>query len=163
MQRHKLKSAFHKPSGPHGSRRFFLFLVAFGSICVFLHSCRHDAPQAENTVVRTAEQNAPLAVLMREMYLDMEEIKGRVLDKEKLGTYLEKHRAMLAAEATDPKVRDSSFHIMGSAYLLHLERMEQSSEEELLNNFQALQQSCVACHQQKCPGPLKKINALKVN
>lgn len=163
MQRHKLTYAFQKPSGPHGSRRFFIFLVAFGSICVFLHCCRHDAPQAENTVVRTAEQNAPLAVLMREMYLDMEEIKGTVLDKEKLGTYLEKHRAMLTAEATDPKVRDSSFHIMGSAYLQHLERMEQSSEEELLNNFQALQHSCVACHQQKCPGPLKKINALKVN
>ena len=163
MQLPKLRSVFQKPSGLLGARRFFLFLISTGAFSIIVSSCRPDTQTSEGGVIRTAAQNAPLAVLMREMYVDMEEIKEAVLDKEKLGAYLEKHRAMLTAEATDPKVRDSSFHIMAKAYLLHLERMEQSSQGQMLENFQALQQSCVACHLQKCPGPLKKINTLKFN
>lgn len=163
MQRLKTKSVFQQPSWSNRLRRFFLFLIGGGVCCAALYACGPATKQSDAIAIRTAEQNAPLAILMREMYVDMEGIKTAVVEKEKIGQYLDRHRAMLTAEATDPKVRDSSFYAMANAYLLHLERMEQSSEEELLNNFQALQQSCVACHQQKCPGPIKKINKLKVN
>jgi hypothetical protein len=157
------KEVIQQPSRLNVPRRFFLFLTVLGVLCALMAACRQEPKPAEGTVIRTVEQNAPLAVLMREMIADMEEIKSTVVDKEDLKVYLERHRALLTAEATDPKVRDSSFFRMANAYLLHLEKMEQSDEAHLLENFKALQQSCIACHQQKCPGPLKKIEKLKIN
>ena len=126
-------------------------------------SCQSRETTSESKVIRTAKQDAPLAVLMREMFVDMEEIKMSVTEKENLGAYMEKHQNILIAKATDPAVRDSSFQIMADAYLVHLGALENSQPEKVLENYRALQQSCVACHQQKCPGPIKKINSLKVN
>jgi hypothetical protein len=44
-------------------------------------------------------KDAPLALLMREMYLDMEEMKSSLEKNEEIKSYLEKHQAILDSQS----------------------------------------------------------------
>ncbi|WP_084121132.1 hypothetical protein [Aquiflexum balticum] len=127
-------------------------------ICIF--SCQKKEETNATKAVLYPNQDAPLALLMREMFLDMEEIKLSVENKEALKSYLEKHKDILSAIPTNPKVKTEQFQLMGNAYLESLTTLENSSEDLLIDNYQAVVNTCLGCHQQYCPGPIQKINKL---
>lgn len=133
---------------------FLLFIMAFNFSCQ-----KKDEAKISETVLYP-NQDAPLALLMREMFLDMEEIKVSVENKEALKSYLEKHKDILNAIPTNPKVKTEQFQLMGNAYLGSLTTLENSSEDLLIDNYQAVVNTCLGCHQQYCPGPIKRINKL---
>jgi thioredoxin-related protein len=138
-------------------RKIFVFL--FPLFIFLLLSCQNEKSSSEKAI-QYPNQDAPLALLMRDMYLDMEEIRKTVANKESIESYLEKHRELLTAAATDPKVKDVTFEMMGNAYLKSLENLENSSQELLGENYITLVNTCLGCHQQYCPGPVKRINKL---
>lgn len=134
----------------------FLFLFAL----VFLISCQKQENKKET--IQYPNQDAPLALLMREMFLDMEEMKEGIVEGKKIKSYLEKHKELLTAKPTDAKVKTEQFNTMGMAYLANLRTLEESSEDALLNNYKSVVSTCLACHTSYCPGPVKRINLLKL-
>lgn len=135
------------------------FILLFPLFTFLLLSCQKENSSSEKAI-KYPNQDAPLALLMREMYLDMEEIRETVGNKESIKSYLDKHQELLTAQPTDPKVKDATFQMMGNAYLKSLENLEQSSQELLGENYLTLVNTCLGCHQQYCPGPVKRINKL---
>jgi hypothetical protein len=135
--------------------KYLLFLTLLFS------SCRNSPSEQEVRTQRFPNDDAPLALLMREMYEDMEEIKISVERGEQIKSYLEKHRGLLTLRGTVPdKSYQANFQVMGSFYLQSLEAMEQSEGEELESAYQILLSGCLACHTNYCPGPIKRINKL---
>lgn len=134
---------------------FAIFLL-FSSLLI---SCQRE-DSSPKSAVKFPNDGAPLALLMREMYLDLEEIREEVSNKKLIKSYLEKHKDLLNARPTDPKVKDATFQIMGIAYLKSLENVENSNQELLGDNYGVLVSSCLGCHEQHCPGPVKRINKL---
>jgi hypothetical protein len=134
----------------------FLFLFALG----LLISCQKQENKKET--IQYPNQDAPLALLMREMFLDMEEMKEGIVEGKKIKSYLEKHKELLTAKPTDAKVKTEQFNTMGMAYLANLRTLEESSEDALLNNYKSVVSTCLACHTSYCPGPVKRINLLKL-
>lgn len=137
------------------------FVLVFPLFTLLLLSCQNEKSSSEKAI-KYPNQDAPLALLMREMYLDMEEIRETVANKESIKSYLDKHRELLTAHPTDPQVKDATFQMMGNAYLNSLESLENSSQELLGENYMTLVNTCLGCHQQYCPGPIKRINKLIV-
>lgn len=134
-----------------------LFLSLF---FITLFSCQRKDEIKSSTAVLYPNQDAPLALLMREMFLDMEEIRISVENNDELKSYLEKHKDILDAIPTNPKVKTAQFQLMGNAYLESLKILENGSRELMMDNYKILVSTCLGCHQQYCPGPIKKINKL---
>lgn len=143
-----LSRKMHKP---------FLFLALLA-----LSSCGNEQGRANaKEGIKYPNQDAPLALLMREMFLDMEEIRISVEDGKAISTYIEEHKKLLTAKPTDSGVKTETYQSMGIAYLASLKQLENSIEEALSENYKSLVNSCLACHNNFCPGPIKKINLLK--
>lgn len=109
---------------------------------------------------RFPNEDAPLALLMREIFSDMEEIKHSIERGDEIKAYLKKHSELLHARPTNPQVKTATFELMGSAYLESLKMLEESPKALLQDNFKMVIQTCLGCHQQYCPGPIKRINLL---
>ncbi|MFD2033787.1 hypothetical protein ACFSKL_03240 [Belliella marina] len=137
-----------------------VFVVCFMAVLGF--SCSGKTENKSHEAVRYPNQDAPLALLMREMFLDMEEIKISVEEGQSIKGYLEKYKELLTAKPTDQSVKTEAFQTMGMGYLANLRQFENSSDQELLENYKVLVNSCLACHSNYCPGPIKRINLLKL-
>jgi hypothetical protein len=132
-------------------------------IFVFLllgYSCQKEADQ-KIAVEKYPNQDAPLAILMREMFVDLEKIKEAVENGKNIDQYVEQHKYLLDAKPTNPDVKTETFQLMGEEYLKNLSKLESSQKEVLELNYKAVISSCLACHQQYCPGPVKRINLLQ--
>lgn len=125
-----------------------------------LFSCRQASEDKNVVAVQYPNESAPLALLMREMYEDMESIKMAIDNKEDIASYIEEHKSLLTAEPTKPEVQNQTYEHMGKAYLEQLELLENAEGEALLDGYKALVSNCLACHQQFCPGPIKRIEKL---
>lgn len=137
------------------------FLFVLGCLCIY--SCaQKESSQTVVDPVQYPNEDAPLALLMREVFLDMEEIKLSVEQGEKIKSYLKKHKEILEADPTNPAVKTATFELMGNAYLESLKRLEESPKAQLSENYQVLISSCLGCHQQYCPGPIKRIQLLNL-
>lgn len=134
------------------------------SLVIFL-ICLYSCQSKENKNVEIQKypnQDAPLALLMREMFEDLDEIKQAVSKGQSIKAYVEKHQMLLSAEPTNPEVRSITFQVMGEAYLEGLRALESSPPELLNSNYQVVLSTCLACHQQYCLGPIKRINLLQI-
>jgi len=136
---------------------FRLFLLS-----IFLFSGCQNNKKEQRKVQRFPNEDAPLALLMREMFEDMEEIKVEVGNGQRIKSYVEKHRNLLDVKPTDPKVKTPVFQMMGEAYLESLGILEESPSELLEANYQTVVNTCLGCHQQFCPGPVKRIQQLEI-
>lgn len=145
------------------SRRMLKKCCFFILLVVSLFSCKEKEKEQVKTVpVTPPKQDAPLALLMREMYLDMEEMKISLEKKETIKSYLEKHQAILTARATDPKVKDATFDQMAIGYLESLRQLGLGPYELKISKYQIVYNYCIACHEKYCPGPIKKITNLQI-
>lgn len=139
--------------------RKYLSFVFFCWILIPV-SCSQKTEVEVNKASQYPNEDAALALLMREMFTDMEEMKQTIESGEEIKSYLEKHAELLQAEPTNPRVKTATFELMGSAYLESLKILEESPKALLQDNFKMVIQTCLGCHQQYCPGPIKRINLL---
>ncbi|MCH7401981.1 hypothetical protein ACFOUP_15785 [Belliella kenyensis] len=136
--------------------------IVFCLILIFACS-KKEKNENESETKRYPNQDAPLALLMREMFEDMEKIKIAVAEGEEIKSYIEKHKQLLTATPTDAAVKTEQFNSMAMAYLANLKQLEQSNESNQLENYKSLVSTCLACHSNYCPGPIKRINLLKLD
>jgi len=136
--------------------------IFFGFCCWLLItvSCSQKTEAEVKKASKYPNEDAPLALLMREMFTDMEDIKLAIESGDEIKSYLEKHAEILRAEPTNPQVKTATFELMGSAYLESLKMLEEIPQAVMQDNFKMVVQTCLGCHQQYCPGPIKRINLL---
>lgn len=116
-------------------------------------------------------QASDLALTMRDMAKDMESLRQKAdegtLTVEEVDALMETHQAMATDAPTKPEDIKPSFSGYSEAYLSQLEDLraaivQQASREERLDAFNAAIGTCVACHQDHCPGPIPRIQKIKV-
>ncbi len=66
---------------------------------------------------------------------------------------------ILTAEATNPKEINSTYKGFARGWLLEVEGLRQNATME---NYNVVMSACVNCHQAFCPGPITKIEKLKL-
>jgi len=152
------------------STGLFLWAIAL------LVGCQNQGTESTQETTETPSrsglyQPSELALTMREMADDMEGLRQKAdegtLTVEEVDILIQAHQAMSTDTPTKPEDIKPSFSGYSEAYLIQLEDLritiaQQASREERLDAFNAAIATCVACHQDHCPGPIPRIQKIKV-
>ncbi len=104
-----------------------------------------------------------LAVLMREMYDDMDSIKKLVLQGELPTDLREKFAYLHNATPTDNNTKHENYPDMAKAFMDNLNRFyEEKDKEKRIKLYTIVVQTCISCHQTHCTGVVKKIKKLEI-
>ena len=106
---------------------------------------------------------APKAALPDIMYqLDAEAriLRSRILNKQDLGSFADTIPDMRKGIPTDPDEITPDFLKMASvSQQLRQEMYRSKNPRQVYNRYL---QSCIACHEVHCPGPIGRIQALRI-
>jgi cytochrome c556 len=106
-------------------------------------------------------QASELALLMRNMYTDSEKMKEAVLAGKLPEDLREKFKKMHSAVATETDMKDEAFTAMANVFLKNMDKLYDDKNQ--IEDYNVLVQSCLACHQNHCPGPISRIKKLTIN
>ena len=127
---------------------------------LLLFSCKKEIKQPNEELIMY--QSSEMAALMNAMYEGNITIKNKILKGETIGsfpeTYLNIHNAVL----TDPADRNVSFDAFSKLYIQNMQQVYVGSKDSLKENFNKAINSCIACHQTTCTGPIPRIKKLLI-
>ncbi|TAD95492.1 MAG: hypothetical protein EAZ97_15400 [Bacteroidetes bacterium] len=128
-------------------------------LAVILFQCKDEKKtESQDLAVQYPNKDSELALLMREMYTDTETLKKAIENKTLPPDFREKFKKIHSAIPTDPKVKTESFAQLSNNFLNNLDQLYTSSNR--VEGLETLIGSCIACHQNFCPGPIKRIKKL---
>lgn len=148
-------------------KRLALVFAAVGTLIAISCSQSNAKEEAETVSVADKKSNkaalhkvSELAGLMRDMNEQFKEIRGFVERGEAIPDSLKiDFSTMHSAEATNPNEIGQTFNGMADAFLYELQQAYESGNPEAFN---AAVKACVNCHEQHCPGPIKRIQKLTI-
>lgn len=101
-----------------------------------------------------------LALLMRQMYENMK-VAGQLLDSNQTipDSLLTGYETIVSAEATNPDEIDAKFYGFANGWV---DEVNVLRENQTIENYNNVMNSCVHCHSSYCQGPIPKIKRLKL-
>ncbi len=124
---------------------------------------KENTERREGITIINGVERSELALTMRSMYDQMKLAHDSLKTGKTISTdYLSKYKSIHTAIATEPEKIDEIYQDMATNFLAAYERFETEAENKS-EAFNLMLDACLACHQQKCPGPIKAINKLKLN
>jgi len=101
-----------------------------------------------------------LALLMRSLF-DESLVMRQAIEAGNAPVFTYDPAAILTAHATEPeKAASPAYKSLGAAYIAATDALKNASPENRKSYYQGMVHSCIACHEQLCPGPTRKINRL---
>lgn len=151
----------------------YSIIIVFFSV-LFLVSCK-DNKQEIKTIDAETEQvkeewkpemykTSPLASLMREMYKVNSERKEMLLNSISFGDTLNNFRSLHTATPTEERDNTPLFHAYAETHIKSDSLMSiQYIKEKKIQAFNNHVNTCIACHENFCMGPIGKIKTLLIN
>ena len=140
-------------------------IIFYLLLTVSFLSCDNDKKETikpEKKEKLVMYQPSEMTQLMREMYLFQEKSKAQIEKGELPLDFPEKFKKIHTAELSDQFEHDASFQNFTNLYFENIERLKNSTKENAKQNFNIAIQSCIACHQTTCTGPIKRIKKLVI-
>lgn len=115
-----------------------------------------------NTTIMDPNNTKPMALMMRQMVINADSMKQRILRNETLDSLQFPFIKFYLVEPTDPNVLEPNFFEKSRLHqAAYLELFKHPKEQ--IKYYNLLIASCVSCHKDYCSGPLKRINKLPIN
>ena len=133
-----------------------IFLILL--VIMSLFSFKKDLSKRDTMSNYTA-QDSELALLMREIHENAKLLKLLLQNGEDITPYGSDVDFILEAQPTRPAVQGPEFESFARYYI---KMNEDVYSEPSIENYNGLVESCVACHQEFCPGPIKTIKKLHI-
>lgn len=139
------------------------FIIGFLCLGLFLLSCQER--EMKETADRKSKIINPngdseLALLMRDMFDEGMLMKTAIMQG-KSPRFSFAPEAIFTAHATEPeKVAGEPYQSLGRAYIAAAKALESAAPDERKTFFQGMVHTCMACHEQVCPGPTRRIKRL---
>lgn len=107
-------------------------------------------------------QKSEMAILMNQMYAKAYYLKAALEQGDQdFGPVPENHIKLFSAVLTDPSDKDDFFNSQAQQYL-ELEKAFYTGKGNKEQQFNQMINSCLACHSQKCGGPISRIQKLLI-
>lgn len=138
--------------------RYFLL-----GLLIVLMACGQEAPSTEQVVVQKKQQlpeAKPMAMMMRAIYEQSKDMRSKIVEGESLDSAFYRFMTFHELEPTDSTVLIEVFYEHNEDFKAAFERLLQSSDKE---SYNAMLTQCVSCHEDFCPGPIKRINKLRID
>ena len=148
-------------------------LIIAALCCIFLFACDKKADVAEKPATDTIDtppkakkefkmyEMSEMAALMEQMYVDNQRPKERIITGDTIGTFPEHILKMHSSAMTDPSENDAFFKEQAAKFIA-AQRKIYADPKNAKQHFNDAVQSCVACHEQKCEGPIPRIKKLYI-
>jgi hypothetical protein len=138
----------------------FLLLYSFGVSCADKNKDCADT-SLESQAPLNPNGDSELALLMRAMFAEAEQIKQQIAGEEAVSISLD-HEKILTAHATEPeKAASSEYKAFAKAYLTAIDELKTASPDQQLYHYENMVDNCMACHKALCPGPTVRIQKLQ--
>ncbi len=143
-------------------------IIIAGCLCMasFFLSCNRQPSTSEEKPVKKLEmyEESELAALMRNMYADNMELREQILNGSVPENFPEHFYTIHTADISKGMSRDKGpFKALANQYLKSMQAItEASSPLEAKIAYNEMVMSCTSCHQVYCPGPLSKIQKMKI-
>jgi cytochrome c553 len=102
-----------------------------------------------------------MAALMEQMYVDNLRLKERIASGDTIGNFPQHFLKIHASAMTDETENDAFFKEQAAKFLKAQELIYKDSLNAK-KHFNDAVSSCVACHEQKCEGPIPRIKKLYI-
>lgn len=144
-------------------------LLVFTALILF--ACQNKQVKQEVVTEEKTTENtsfkmytlSPMAQLMEEMHANALAIKAKLEAGEtEFGEFPESHLKLMEAKMTDPTDRDMFFETQAKEFLAYEKAFYESKKSDKIEEYNAIINSCLTCHQQKCGGPIPRIKKLKI-
>lgn len=139
-------------------KKSWIIAIIGGIIAVL--SCQNGNEKKAPSIMY---EQSDLAKLMRNMHDSLEAWKLPIEAGENLHlNYPNTFNNIHDAEATNPSEINEVYHMMADIYLDKVSALTEDSVGPTINNYNALVNTCVTCHQSFCTGPIPKIQKLHI-
>lgn len=133
-------------------------ILYIASLLLF-YNCSNPSTEKSSQIIIDPNPTSEMAQLMRDMTLKLEGIKtaienNEVLDKNQLDFALIHNQKATDSSFVKPHIKPMSESF---AYAI-----EQYNKEPNSSNYSTIINNCLSCHQLSCPGPVVRINQLKL-
>lgn len=102
-----------------------------------------------------------MAALMEQMYVDNMRLKERITKGDTIGNFPQHFQKIHASVMTDESDNDAFFKEQAAKFIKAQELIYKDSLNAK-KHFNDAVSSCVACHEQKCEGPIPRIKKLYI-
>lgn len=102
-----------------------------------------------------------MATLMEQMYAYNLQLKTKIEHQQELGIYPVFFDRLHTAPMTDASERDLFFENQAQVFLSAQKKIYVATD--VVKDYNAMVQSCIACHQKKCGGPIERIKKLYIS
>jgi len=106
-------------------------------------------------------QMSEMAALMEQMYVDNQRVKERIKKGEPIGTFPEHFMKIYTAKFTDETDNDMFFKVKAEEYI-KAQQLIYADPKNAIKKFNTGVDACLACHKQKCGGPIPRIKKLYI-
>lgn len=130
-------------------------------LCMFIIAAcdkKQSAEECANPL--NPNGDSELALLMRKMIKHLETEHAAILANQAAVSYPAEFEKIKTAKRTETKDVSENFQAESDIYLNSLKAYHNSTAENRITNYNNLVNSCVNCHMNECPGPVKTINKL---
>ena len=103
-----------------------------------------------------------MTTLMREMFEFQENSKKQIEKGELPLDFPEKFKKIHSAKLSDQFEHDASFQGFTTLYLQDIANLGKSTKKTAKQNFNKAIQTCIACHETTCHGPIPRIKKLLI-
>lgn len=136
------------------------FLLALTAV-LLLVACSQTEPKetaASKPTKSQIEDAKPMALMMRAIYEQSSAMRGKVEAGEALDSSFYRFMEFHELEPTDSTVLVEVFYEHNEDFKKAFEDLLKASNKDTYN---AMLTQCVSCHEDFCPGPIKRINKLR--
>ncbi|MBC8267064.1 MAG: hypothetical protein H8E84_08880 [Flavobacteriales bacterium] len=124
-------------------------------------SCQNTDKKEATDTINFPNKDSELALLMRELFEDAENVKSQIR-KGQTPAFFTEFEKLHTAQPTDTDVREDGQYTAFADVFIQSVRQLINTEEDKTKQYNKMVKRCVDCHQQICPGPIKKIRKLHI-
>ena len=141
-----------------------ILCLAIVSLVLGLNACKSEKEKEETCAPTSLNPNgdSELALLMRDMAKLSEANAIALREGKELAPYKGEFTPMKTAERTMKDFDETFFQGMSDIYLANMQKLYEAKPEDRISLHNNVVESCQACHNQICPGPLKRIDKMLV-
>ena len=136
-------------------------LFAVGLVLLMI-SCAEEK-KAKQKDAFEMRQTSELAEMMEQMYVFNDSIKRQIIKGESLSEMPYDLQQLHTLEMTDRFERDDNFNQFAIVFEKYQQQLYTTSSDSLKMVYNNAIQSCIACHQTSCTGPIPRIKKLLID
>lgn len=130
---------------------------------ILMISCSKKKQEKKHQQNEKIVKQSEMAALMLAMYSLNLENKSLILAGKKPQKLPKEFYKIHSAKLTDSTDRNASFEAFSEFYLDTYQQLMTSSKDSLISNHNKTINSCIACHQTTCIGPIPRIKKLLIS